>query len=349
MRAAILSGELAPGSLLPSERELIARYNTTKSTAGKAIALLQAEGLVTTEYGRGRFVRSQPPLRRVSSTHRHAAHRSSGKPIFDTEAIAQGQVPSRQILEVGRVAAPDDIARFLEIPVGREVVLRKRLQSLDGQPAVISASYYPAWLANGTRLESPDALPEGPDSLIGALGHHFSYGIEVFRARMPTPEEGRLLQYDSGRVSRWSVCCMLTTTPKAEHCKSQTISTQATDMSSPSSGRSPTKANRYERSRVARELAGAYARYRLRDVRGRAPRERCLRSADPAGSEHGFLFAARKGTAGLHHRDLARASRHGANRVGRSRGFVVLARRIGDGPGAHAPLPATQDELRDAR
>ena len=106
LRAAILAGQLAPGALLPSERELIERYKTSKSTASKAIALLQAEGLVSTEFGRGTFVRSRPPLRRVSAAQRHAEHRSSGKPIFDTEAIAQGQVPSRQMLEIGRVAAP---------------------------------------------------------------------------------------------------------------------------------------------------------------------------------------------------------------------------------------------------
>jgi GntR family transcriptional regulator len=127
---------------------------------------LQAEGLVSTEFGRGTFVRSRPPLRRVSAAQRHAEHRSSGKPIFDTEAIAQGQVSSRQMLEIGRVAAPADAAKWLEIKPGESVVIRKRLQLLDGEPAVISTSYYPLWVAADTRLESPDALPEGPDVLI---------------------------------------------------------------------------------------------------------------------------------------------------------------------------------------
>src|SRR2546430_1389482 len=66
LRMAIESGELPPGWILPSERELIAKYATSKSTASKAIALLQAEGLVTTEFGKGTFVRRRPPLRRVS-------------------------------------------------------------------------------------------------------------------------------------------------------------------------------------------------------------------------------------------------------------------------------------------
>jgi GntR family transcriptional regulator len=198
IRTAILSGELAPGVVLPSERELIAQYGTTKSTASKAIALLQAEGLVKTEFGRGTFVRNRPPLRRISSARRHAEHRSSGKPIFDTGAIAQGQVPTRQMLKVGRAQAPSEITKLLQVSPDEQLVIRKRLQLLDGEPAVLSTSYYPLWLAKGTRLESPDPLPEGPDELIEMLGHRFSHGVEVFRARMPTPDETHFLRLSPG-------------------------------------------------------------------------------------------------------------------------------------------------------
>jgi GntR family transcriptional regulator len=207
LRESILSGELQPGALLPSERELIEQYGTSKSTASKAIALLVAEGLVTTAFGRGTFVRKRPPLRRVSAARRHAEHRSSGIPIFDTEAIAQGQVPSRQMLEIGRAPVPADAAKWLQVSPGDEVIIRKRLQLLGGEPAVISTSYYPVWLAGGTRLESPEALPEGPDVLIEFLGHRFSRGIEVFRVRMPTPEEVKLLSLGPGVpiVQMWDV------------------------------------------------------------------------------------------------------------------------------------------------
>jgi GntR family transcriptional regulator len=84
------------------------------------------------------------------------------------------------------------------VPVGDEVVIRKRLQLLDEVPAVISASYYPLWVAEGTRLESPGALPEGPDNLIERLGHQFARGMELLRVRMPTPDEARLLELAPG-------------------------------------------------------------------------------------------------------------------------------------------------------
>lgn len=207
LRTAIQSGELGPGQPLPSEREIVDKYGTSKSTASKVIGLLLAEGLVTTEFGKGTFVRRRPPLRRVSAAQRHAEHRSSGKPIFDTEAIGQGQKPSRQMLAIGRTETPTDAAVWLQTQPGEQVVIRKRLQLLDGQPAVISTSYYPLWLAAGTRLESPDALPEGPDVLIETLGHRFSRGIEIFRVRMPTQEESSLLRLSPGTpvVLMWDI------------------------------------------------------------------------------------------------------------------------------------------------
>ena len=52
-------------ALMPSKRELIDRFGTTKSTAAKAPALLQAEGLVGTETGRGTFVQDIPKVKRV--------------------------------------------------------------------------------------------------------------------------------------------------------------------------------------------------------------------------------------------------------------------------------------------
>ena len=198
LRAKIEDGTYGPGALLPSEPELAQKYGVSRQTARSALRALEQEGLVVVHSTRGRTVRRQPPLRRVSSTRRHAAHRDSGKPEFDTEAIAQGQAPSRRMLMVGRGPVPNDVASWLGTQPGTEAVIRKRLQLLDGVPAVISTSYYPLWLADGTRLESADALPEGPDNLIEQLGHRFDRGMELLRARMPTPDEVRALELSPG-------------------------------------------------------------------------------------------------------------------------------------------------------
>jgi GntR family transcriptional regulator len=198
LRAKIEDSTYGPGALLPSEPELAQKYAVSRQTARSALRALEQEGLVDVHSTRGRTVRRKPPLRRVSSTRRHDAHRRSGKPEFDTEAVAQGQVPSRRMLMVGRGPVPKGIAVWLGIEPGAEAVIRKRLQLLDDVPAVISTSYYPLWVAEGTRLESADALPEGPDNLIEQLGHPFAHGMELLRSRMPTPDEVQMLELSPG-------------------------------------------------------------------------------------------------------------------------------------------------------
>ncbi len=73
IREAILSGEFAPDSLLPSESQLMTRYGVSRPTVRNAIAALRAEGLIDVRHGKGSFVRAggQPALtieRRVSRT-----------------------------------------------------------------------------------------------------------------------------------------------------------------------------------------------------------------------------------------------------------------------------------------
>ena len=198
LRGKIDTGAYGPGALLPSEPELAQRYGVSRQTARAALKALEQEGLVVVHSTRGRTVRNRPPLRRVSSKYRHASHRATGKPEFDTEAISQGQIPSRRMLMVGRGPVPKDVAAWLGAETGQSAVIRKRLQLLDDIPAVISTSYYPLWMAEGTRLESADALPEGPDNLIEQLGHRFAHGVELLQARMPNPDELRLLELSPG-------------------------------------------------------------------------------------------------------------------------------------------------------
>jgi GntR family transcriptional regulator len=65
LRARITSGEYAPGSLLPSEGELAAASGMSRDTVRDALALLRAEGLVTTRRGSGTTTRGSLPVQTV--------------------------------------------------------------------------------------------------------------------------------------------------------------------------------------------------------------------------------------------------------------------------------------------
>ena len=50
-----MSGEIQAGDRLPSENELSARYQVSRQTVRKALSVLQNEGYIYAEHGRGTF------------------------------------------------------------------------------------------------------------------------------------------------------------------------------------------------------------------------------------------------------------------------------------------------------
>ena len=56
LRADITAGRLAPGDPIPSELQIMDRYQVARTTARAAVALLRADGTVVTHPGRGSFV-----------------------------------------------------------------------------------------------------------------------------------------------------------------------------------------------------------------------------------------------------------------------------------------------------
>jgi GntR family transcriptional regulator len=58
LRRRIASGEFGPGAQLPTGRELAAEYGVAPNTVLSALRELRDEGLVTSQQGRGTFVRN---------------------------------------------------------------------------------------------------------------------------------------------------------------------------------------------------------------------------------------------------------------------------------------------------
>lgn len=76
-----------------------------------------------------------------------------------------GARPSRYESGTTWPRSPADLRRTAERGVhespGDEAAVRRRSQLLAGEPVVLSTSYYPMWIAEATRLELPEAIPEG--------------------------------------------------------------------------------------------------------------------------------------------------------------------------------------------
>jgi GntR family transcriptional regulator len=196
VREAIDKGRFTEGAKLPSEAELVEHFGVSRMTVRNALSILQSEGLVSSEHGRGVFVRPRPPVRRLASDRFARRHRDQGKSAFTVEAEAAGSRPEVDSLEVKEERPSADISARLGQP--RKVLARRRRYLLDGRPVEFAVSYLPLDLVRNTPIAEPNPGPGGIYARLEELGHRLDHFDEEVRARMPAPDEVRTLRLASG-------------------------------------------------------------------------------------------------------------------------------------------------------
>src|SRR3979411_2281497 len=82
LREQISAKEVKAGQKLPSEREWWEMYGGGRGVVRRALALLQAWGLVVTEHGRGAFVRARPPLRGIARNRAEATRARAWRGVY---------------------------------------------------------------------------------------------------------------------------------------------------------------------------------------------------------------------------------------------------------------------------
>jgi len=108
---------LRRGSRLPTERQLAANLGATRTSVRRALTVLEAEGRISREVGRGTFLREEPD---GSAGDGAAAGRAGGADRVAEQYLGQGGRPAGQ----GGFAPADvmTIRRLLEPPAMRLVV-----------------------------------------------------------------------------------------------------------------------------------------------------------------------------------------------------------------------------------
>jgi GntR family transcriptional regulator len=198
LREAIADGRLSEGDQLPSEAQLMEHYGSARMTVRNAIRELLDEALVTSEHGKGVYVRRRPPVRRLASDRFARRHRKDGKAAFITEAAQVGSVPQVDRIKVYEATPPSEMADRLKLDTDAQVVVRSRRYLLDGRPMETAVSYIPADLASGTPISDPNPGPGGIYARLEEQGHLLERFTEDVSARMPTPEESTALNLPSG-------------------------------------------------------------------------------------------------------------------------------------------------------
>jgi GntR family transcriptional regulator len=154
--------DLGPGAMIPSERELMERYDVSRSTVRKAIETLIADGVLQRAHGKGTFV-ATPRL----ESRLHLAS-------FSQDMRRRGLTPSTRLLALDSAVPPPEVARSLRLtPRGRAWRI-DRVRLADGTPIALERGWY-------AQRPLPDLDRE---DLTGSLYEIFTrrYGLTIDRA-----------------------------------------------------------------------------------------------------------------------------------------------------------------------
>jgi GntR family transcriptional regulator len=131
---AIQSGELAPDTQLPPERDLAELADVSRVTVRKAVAQLVEDGLVDQRRGAGSFVRAQGPKLEQSL---------SSLISFTENMLARGRVSTSVVLARGLFPPTPDESMSLGLGLADRVSRLERLRFADGVPMAVERSSLP--------------------------------------------------------------------------------------------------------------------------------------------------------------------------------------------------------------
>lgn len=199
LRTAIQRGVYAAGDKLPSQPELARKYGLNQTSINRAIAVLRSEGLVRVEHGKGAFVQAIPTVKRVRRIDRD--YRSNPQSSSYAEEMQKSGVrPTTELVEVGEVDPPADIAQIFGLDEHERVLIRRRHMFADDVPIQIAISYIPMQYAGSVDLAMPDTGPSGIYARLAKRGYRPVRFVEEIEVRLPTPEEGRILRIEGQLV-----------------------------------------------------------------------------------------------------------------------------------------------------
>jgi GntR family transcriptional regulator len=143
----IAATTLPPGSQLPPEDSLTARFSVSRTTVRKAVESLVARGLVEIQRGKGTFV-TEPKIRQDLAE-------LTG---FVEDMLTLGRNPTARLLDKRAVPATKTVAQHLAIPLGAQVYRIERVRLADGVAMSFDETYLP--LEIGEKIASNDLEAE---------------------------------------------------------------------------------------------------------------------------------------------------------------------------------------------
>ena len=178
LEAAIISGEIPPGTLFHNEIQLADELGLSRPTMRRAMQHLVDQGLIVRRRGIGTRV-VQPKVRRQLEL----------TSLYEDLRVS-GQKPTTELLSFETVEADEDVAERLSVKPGATVARLDRLRSANERPIARMTNYLPERFVD----LDPDALAEkGLYQLLRARGVVLHSATQAIGARTATAAEARQL------------------------------------------------------------------------------------------------------------------------------------------------------------
>ncbi len=198
LRAAIAQKDFPPGTTIPLEADLQARYGVSRLTVRRAVALLRAEGLVVTRRRQGTLVRNRTPVRLSFTRHAGVLTAPSNRGPWEQACDEQGLSGRADIVSVDRLPVSGTLADLLAVPEGTTAIRRLQHMYAADQVAQIQQTWLPLAVAEGTPLAAPDLVIGGIYRALVAGGYRPISAEEYVKSRMPTSDEAAVLNLELG-------------------------------------------------------------------------------------------------------------------------------------------------------
>ena len=139
----ILSSGFARGEKLPSESDLVRRFDVSRVTVRQALEALRAEGFIESRHGKGWFLRQICAVQNLG--------RLQG---FGEMLAPMGVKVRSKVLDVKECPSPEAVAKAFGLPENASVIQIARLRLAGGRVMSYDLSYFP--LDIGRRLREQD-------------------------------------------------------------------------------------------------------------------------------------------------------------------------------------------------
>jgi len=183
IRDGILNGELKPGDMIPTEIELMEKFEVSRATIRHAILNLVNDQMLRREKSKGTYV-TRPPGR---------IHIFESLSWFSRYLEKTGIPFTTSILKQEVISPDSSISKHLKLQPDEKVYYVKRIRYLNDTPYLLDEHFVPYRLCKGieTIYNEDRSLY---DTLESDFGINLDHGWREFEPAIPSKEEANYLE-----------------------------------------------------------------------------------------------------------------------------------------------------------